>query len=69
MTRFTEHEYHTITVQRSWVAENAAGATALVLDTQEAGPIAFSVTLEVIGVIRAELQKAEAVLRRTHGTA
>jgi hypothetical protein len=62
-------ELTTITVTQSEIAQNAHGATALVLHTQELDPIAFSLSLEVIEIIRKELNKAEVILRRPRGTA
>ena len=64
-----EGAFQTVTVRQSWTSQTASGATALVLDTQEAGPIAFVVTLETIPLIRRELAVAETALRRPVGRA
>jgi hypothetical protein len=64
-----EGAYPTLTVRRSWTAQTAEGAIALVMDTQERGPIAFVVTLETIPLLRNELARAEMALLRTPGTA
>lgn len=67
MIQYREEDYRTVTVISSEIGRNAAGATALILRTQEVGAIAFSVSLESIAVIREELTKAETILRQPHG--
>jgi hypothetical protein len=59
----------TVTITRSWTAQQPDGATALVLDTAEHGPIAFAVNLEIIELLRRELAAAEVALRRAPGRA
>lgn len=61
--------YKTLTVRRSWPAATAAGATALVLDTVEEGPIAFYLPPEAIPAVRKALADAEALLARGPGKA
>jgi hypothetical protein len=59
----------TVTVIRSQVSMTAMGATTLILETRELGPIAFVLTLERIEILRGNLAKAEALLRQPQGHA
>ena len=62
-------EFTTVTVLSSWTAATPEGATALVLNTVESGPIAFSVNLENVRLLQKQLADAEAVLRQKPGNA
>ena len=62
-----KHLIEMVTIIQSQATETLSGATALVLITQELGPIAFVVTLKTIEKIRTDLRKAEAMLRQSHG--
>jgi hypothetical protein len=64
-----EFDFPTVTIQGSQALDRADGRAAMVLLTKERGPIAFEVTLETIPLIRAELDKAEAILLRPVGRA
>ena len=68
MTR-RDGEYTTVTVRSSWTAATATGATGLVLDTAELGPIAFALNLEAIQTLRRQLDDAEAFLAQNPGHA
>lgn len=61
--------YDTFTISRIWTASNAEGATALVLETKEAGTIAIVLTLERIAALQKHLAEAEVALRRPTGRA
>jgi hypothetical protein len=55
-----------MTVMSSSVATSAdRGKVALVLRTEEAGPIGFQVTIEACAVLRCQIAIAEASLRNT----
>lgn len=69
MAAFREEELVTLTIVRSEIAQQASGATALILHTQEQDAIALALSLESIEILRKELNKAEVILRRPHGTA
>jgi hypothetical protein len=58
-----------ITVVRTWIGQQATGATALLLETQEMGTIALPLSLEGIELLRQDLAKAEVLLRRGTGSA
>ena len=62
-------EWITLTIKRSWPSINATGATSLVLDTAEMGPIAIRVNREIVGILRNELAKIEAMLEQPQGNA
>lgn len=57
-------QVRTVTVIGSSVAGHPSGLVAIVLDTKEAGPIAFSVTLEACAALRNEIAAAETFLRQ-----
>lgn len=60
----------TVNIRRTWVAhEPSNGATALVLDIIGAEPTAFVVNLEIIKILRGDLEKAELLLRPGAGVA
>jgi hypothetical protein len=61
--------YPEIIVRRSWVGEQATGAIALLLETQEQGTMALPLSLEAIDILRQDLAKAEVLLRRGVGSA
>lgn len=60
--------FATLIVTQSKVVQDASGATALVLYSREYPPIAFELSLEVIELLREDLSRAEAILRRPAGT-
>lgn len=68
MERITGN-YKSVTILRSWPAATASGATALVLETQESGTIAFVVTLATIPILRDALAQAERLLMLGTGNA
>jgi hypothetical protein len=55
--------------EASKTVARADGRVAIVLDTQERGPIAFEVNLQSIDMLRRELARAETLLRQTTGKA
>lgn len=59
----------TVTVLSSQANQTADGSTALVLGTQESGPIAFVVDQQAIDALRRDLAKCEEALNRGHGSA
>jgi len=61
--------YPEVTVRRSWIGEQATGATVLLLDTLEHGIMALPLSIEAIEILRQNLAKAEVVLRRGVGRA
>lgn len=61
--------HKTVTVVQSWPSATAEGATSLVLNTLEEGPIAFVVGLEAIAAIRSALAQLEAVILAGSGRA
>lgn len=69
MAQSREIHATTITVTASPIVQQATGATALVLVTQELGPIALPLNLETIQLLRRVLADAEALLQRGGGTA
>jgi len=62
-----ERDLPTVTVIGSRTVARADGRVAIMLDTQERGPIAFEVNLRGIEVLRKELNAAESILRQTNG--
>jgi hypothetical protein len=64
-----ETNIRTLTVTGSRTAGRPDGRVAIVLETLEAGPIAFEVHLQAIASLRRELAAAEAFLRQSTGSA
>lgn len=62
-------EFTTVTVLASWAAARPDGTTALVLNTKEAGPIAFSVDRKAIAALRRDLAACEQLLSQPRGQA
>ena len=62
-------DVRTVTVIGSSVAAHPSGLVAIVLDTKEAGPIGFAVTLESCAALRNEIADAETFLRQQPGRA
>lgn len=69
MPKAPSGEFLTVKVARVWTAATATEATALVLDTEEMGPIAFEVDERRIQILREKLATAEAMLARGSGSA
>lgn len=69
MDKRIDGEFRTVTVIRSWPAGTASGATALVLDTRELGPIAFEIDLKAIEVLQRQLSDCARILSRAPGKA
>ena len=69
MARSKDGFAETVTVRGCWPAARPEGATALVLDTIEVGPIAFVLSPEAIAGIRQALADAEALMSRGVGRA
>lgn len=68
MTRING-KFTTVTVRASWAAQTVDGSTALVLDTEEVGAIAFVVDAQAIAAIRGDLGQCELALSRKPGQA
>lgn len=62
-----DRDIPTMTVLGSQSVARADGRAAIVLTTQEKGPIAFEVNLQTIEILRRALAKAEEVLRAPPG--
>jgi hypothetical protein len=60
-------DFPTLTIRRLWTAVRPGGRTALILETQENGPIAFEVHLEAIPALREQLDAIELALRSPAG--
>ena len=62
-----DREIPTLTVLGSQAVARADGRAAIVLTTQERGPIAFELNLQTIPLLRAGLDRIETILRRSPG--
>jgi hypothetical protein len=62
MAKAPTGNFGTVTVMRSWAGVSVSGATALVLETKEQGPIAFEIDRQGIALIRKALVDAERIL-------
>lgn len=69
MARPGDGDFKTVTVTQSWTVCRPDGTTAMVLNTQEAGPIAFRLDLKTIQAIRRELADCERFLSQGSGQA
>ena len=65
MAKPTGGKFRTVIVTYSWSVARPDGSTALLLDTEEEGRIAFRVNQRAIDLIRRQLTDCETVLSRT----